>query len=338
MSTEGIFASNQVGVPESWAGVIANIDVGACPLTSMIKKGTKPANVLDNWQAKKYKAPSHKPVVDGSDVEKYENVQERKRLQGRVQKIWRNPKTSDFADHVNQVDGLSGNEHDDQIATALVLVKRGIECRLLCNEDSAEDDGSAAGSATRGLFKWIDSAAQGDLPVPEQFRTPAANIYSGTLANFDVETSFRSIHKSIAKQRKGPGTIHGFVGIDLQSKFIDSTIWTPNKTSYTAVRSYDRNADAKTLTYVAEVVQTEGGTMVLHPSFFLYTDEDGEETAFTHKSGLFLDMDMLELAYNRMPRVLPQENQGGGERAIVDAIFSLRCLNPLGSGAAKISS
>lgn len=336
--SEGIFASNQVGVPESWAGVIANVDQGTCPFTSMVKKGTKPAADLDHWQGKKYKSPSHKPVVDGKDVDQYENVQERKKIQGRAQKIWRNPKTSDFADHVNQVDGLTGTEHADQIATALVLVKRGMEARCLSNEDSQEDDGTENGSGTRGLFKWGQNGAQGDLAVPEAFRSPAANRYTGTLANFKVEENHRAISKSIAKQRKGPGILHGFVGVDLHSKYIDSTIYTPDKTSYTAVRSYDQAADAKTLTFAAEVIKDEGGTTILHPSYFLYTDEDGNETAYTHKSGLFVDMDMVEMAFNRMPRVMPQENKGGGERSIVDAIFLLRQFNPLTLGSAVINS
>lgn len=333
---EGIFAADQVGVPESWADVIANVDAGNTRFTSMLKKDKKPANTLDNWQSKKYKGPSHKPVLDGQDVEQYENVQNRKKIQGRVQKIWRNPKTSDFADHVNQVAGLSGNEHDDQIATALVLVKRGIEARNLSDADSQEDNGSDEGSGTRGIFRWAQNGAQTDLPVPEEFRTPDDSIYTGALADFDVENDWRAISRSMAKQRKGAGMCHGFVGIELQSKFVDSTIYTPDKASFTAVRQYKGDVSSKELNYMVEVVKDEGGTVVLHPSYFLYHDVDGEETANTHKSGVFVDMDMVALAYNRMPRVLPQENKGGGDRSIVDAIFCLRCYNPLGIGAAKI--
>lgn len=335
--SEGIFAADQVGVPESWGGVIANIDKGSCPLTSMAKEAKKPSAALDNWQAEKYLAPKHTPVVDGEDVKKYEDVSGRKKIQGRAQKIWRNPKTSDFAENVNEVDGLNGSEQADQIAKALVLVKRGMEARCLSNIDSQEDDG-VKGHGTRGAFKWASSTAQDDLPVPAEFRTPTGSNYSGTLADFSVEKDWRDISSNMAIQRKGAGTVHGFVGINLKKRFTNSTIYSPNETGYTAIRSTNQAGDNGVLEYTTDVVKDEGGTMILHPSFFLLTTEDGADTAATHNSGIFIDMDMISLAFNRKPRVDPKQDDGGGARAIVDAIFCLRCYNPLGLGSVICNS
>jgi hypothetical protein len=335
--SEGIFGNTQVGVPESWSGVIANIDAAQTPFSSMVKEDKKPSAALDNWQAETYVKPKHKPVVDGKDATEFEDLTSRKRIQGRAQKLWRNPKTSDFADNVNVVDGLSGDEQANQIARALTAVKHGMEARCLSNEDSQEDTG-VVGHGTRGMFQWTSATAQSDLPVPAEFRPAAANSYSGTLANFDVESTWRDMSISQAIARRNAGTMHGFVGIKLKKRFVDSTIYTPNETGYTAIRNSNQNSDDGVLKYTTDVVESEGGTLILHTSFFLYMTEDGDPTDYTHRSGLFLDMDMVSHAFNRMPTVKPLEDQGGGARAIVDAIFCLRCYNPLGMGRALISA
>lgn len=335
--SEGIFGNTQVGVPESWAGVIANIDAAKTPFSSMVKEDKKPTAALDNWQAETYVKPKHKPVVDGADVKEFEDLTSRKRIQGRAQKLWRNPKTSDFADNVNVVDGLSQDEQANQIARALEAVKQGMEARCLSNIDSQEDDGTV-GHGTRGLFKWTQSTAQSDLPVPDEFRPAAANSYSGTLADFSVEDTFRDMSINQAIARRSSGTMHAFLGIKLKKRFVDSTIYTKDKASYTAIRATNQDASNATLAYTTDVVECEGGTTILHPSFFLHMTEDGDASDHTHRSGLFIDMDMVSLAFNRMPTVKPLEDQGGGARAIVDAIFCLRCYNPLGMGQALISA
>lgn len=335
--SEGIFGNTQVGVPESWAGVIANIDQAKTPFSSAVKEDKKPTAALDNWQAETYVKAKHKPVVDGADVKEFEDLTSRKRIQGRAQKIWRNPKTSDFADNVNVVDGQSQDEQANQIARALTAVKQGMEARCLSNIDSQEDDGTV-GHGTRGLFQWTQPTAQSDLPVPAEFRPAAANSYTGTLADFSVENTWRDMAINQAIARRGAGTCHGFVGLKLKKAFVDSTLYTPNKAEYTAIRATNADQSNATLAYTTDVVESEGGTLILHPSFFLHLDEDGEESDYTHRSGLFLDMDMLGMAFNRMPTVKPLEDQGGGARAIVDAIFCLRCYNPKGMGRAYISA
>lgn len=335
--SDGIFGNTQVGVPESWAGVIANIDQAKTPFSSAVKEDKKPSAALDNWQAETYVKPTHKPVVDGEDVKKFEDLTSRKRIQGRAQKLWRNPKTSDFADNVNVVDGQSQDEQANQIARALEAVKHGMEARCLSNVDSQEDNGTV-GHGTRGLFQWTSPTAQNDLPVPEEFRPKAANSYAGTLADFSVEETYRDMAINQAIARRASSTTHGFLGIKLKKRFVDSTIYTKDKASYTAIRATNADQDNATQRYTTDVVESEGGTLILHTSFFLYMTEDGEPTDFTHRSGLFIDMDMVSHAFNRMPTVKPLEDQGGGARAIVDAIFCLRCYNPLGMGRAVISA
>jgi hypothetical protein len=48
--------------------------------------------------------------------------------------------------------------------------------------------------------------------------------------------------------------------------------------------------------------------------------------------GYVLDMDMVELRYNRKPRFQELEDRGGGPRGIVDAICALCVKSPLALG------
>ena len=71
------------------------------------------------------------------------------------------------------------------------------------------------------------------------------------------------------------------------------------------------------------------GKIKLHLSAHAMTDaETGEDSDYTHRSGIFSDMKMLWLRFTRKPRVRRLEDKGGGPRAIVDAIFMYGCDNP----------
>ena len=73
-----------------------------------------------------------------------------------------------------EVAGIKGSNMADQIADALVTVKRQIEKRALSNEDNARDDGVDQANETRGLLKWSDSSFA-SYGVPSDFQTPAGN-------------------------------------------------------------------------------------------------------------------------------------------------------------------
>ncbi len=72
------------------------------------------------------------------------------------------------------------------------------------------------------------------------------------------------------------------------------------------------------------------GPVDLLPSAFLYTDAaTGEDTAYTHRSGIVFDKEMIWLGYTRAPRFRMLENKGGGPRGIYDVIFIVGCDNPV---------
>lgn len=326
--------AQQSGKRESLADLIANIEAEACPYTSMVDKRKRPNQKLHTWQVKAYPKVGHRGVLDNKDATEFQS-NNRLPIQAMAQKTWYNPAVSDFAEET-EVAGLAKGEMAEQTADALVTVKRQIEMRCLSNSDCLVDDGTTHGNETRGGFSWVATDAQALYPVPDGFRTPAASIYTGTMANFGEEP-FLAMGRASFKQRRGPVTTDWFLGIDLKAEFTKFTKYVDNLANKVPVRQFNATQEERVLINVIDGLVMDTGRANLHPSTFLWTDPTtGEPTAYTHRSGLGMDMNMVGLAYIRLPRVIPLQYAGGGKKAIVDAIFLHMVDNPLGQMAIKI--
>jgi hypothetical protein len=331
-----ILELNQKGKPRSLANVIRNIESEATPYTTMIRTGTRPKQALHEWQVKAYPVVGHKGVHDGVDATSFEH-NPREEMSVYAQKSWWNPGVSDFAEEA-EVAGLGKGEFAEQVADAIITVKRIIEKRCVSAEDTKLENGTTNPYETRGIFSWISSTAQTTKPVPSAFLTPSAQIYTGTLAAF-TEAAFKAMAKSSYKQRKGTYSMHGFVGVDLKDKFTQMSVYIDNIANTTPIARYNKSADDRAIVRVIDKLVMDSGEVLLHLSPFLYTDANtGEDTLYTHRSGIFTDMGMCFLAYTRMPRVVNLDYKGGGKRAIVDTIFLHGVENVLGAMKAEISA
>lgn len=323
------FEKEQTGKRQSWANIIANIQTEATPYTSMAQKRERPKQVLHSWQVKSYAITGHAGVVDGQDANSFDS-NPRSLVQMNGQKTWRKPGVSDFADEAEIV-GLSKGEMAEQIADAMVAVKWQIEKRCLSTNDMQNDNGTTLGNETRGAFCYLGATNQALFPVPVGFTTPAAQLYTGTLANFTEDGTFLPMTRSSFIQRKGPFAMHAFLGINAKAKFTGFTKYTDNVANTTPIGRFNQDADTKAVVRTIDKLVLDTGEVHLHPTTFLATNaKDGTDTAQTHNSGLFLDMDMCGLAYTRMPRVVKLPYLGGGQKAVVDAIFLHMMDNVLG--------
>jgi hypothetical protein len=234
--------------------------------------------------------------------------------------------------------GVPKGEMAEQVADAIVAVKQIVERRCLSADDCAVQSTTVRAYETRGVFEWAKASAQTTHPVPEEYRTPAAQIYTGSLNGFDEE-DFLAMTRSAYKQRKGPTQWDAFLGIDLKGKVSNWSRYDDTVANKTAVRQFLNDPESKALINVIDRYVCDAGEINLHCSSFLYTDANtGDDTAYTHRSGIILDMEYAGLAYTRLPNYKPLDNKGGGPRGIVDAIFIHMIDNPLHLMAAKISS
>lgn len=323
------FEADQVGKRQSLADLIANIEAQATPYTSMAQKRERPKQKIHHWQAKKYPVTGHKGVPDGQDATNFQS-NARGMLQCVAQKTWYLPGVSDFAEET-EIAGLKKGEMAEQVADALVSVKRQIEKRCLSSNDTiAEGTNGAPANETRGQFSWLSTTAQANFPVPNGFLTPAASTFTDVLANFS-EPGFLAQCASSYKQRKGPFKMDMFLGVDLKAVFTSFSKYVDNINQKTPVRRFNQSGEDRVLINVIDRLVMDTGEMDLHLSSFLLTDATtGADTAQTHISGFAMDMDMCGLAYIRMPRVVQLPYQGGGYKAIVDAIYLHMNDNPLG--------
>ena len=323
------FEDVQVGKRQSLADLIANIEAQATPYTSMAQKRERPKQKLHQWQAKAYPVTGHKGVPDMQDAQNFQS-NARGLIQCVAQKTWYLPGVSDFAEE-SEVAGIKKGEMAEQVADALVSVKRQIEKRCLSSSDTQQEGNGNAANETRGTFSWHSATAQTNFPVPAPFLTPAASVFSGAALSTFNEQVFLAQCASSYKQRKGPFKMDGFVGVDLKQYITAFSKYDDTVNNKTVVRRFNQNADDKQLINVIDRLVMDTGEIDLHLSSFLLTDATaGTDTTGTHISGTFQDMDMCGLAYTRMPRVVQLPYKGGGYTAIVDAIFLHMVDNPLG--------
>jgi hypothetical protein len=170
-----------------------------------------------------------------------------------------------------------------------------------------------------------------------------SKIYLQRSQRWAVEVFHRTLKSGcrIEDRRLGNAEVlDGFAGIYLTSKISDFTVRDDSATSSSVpVLTFNQSAESKALINVIDVLQLDTGKIRMHPSAHIMTDPDtGDFTANSHRSGIFLDMDMVGLAYTRMPRAFKLPYQGGGEKVVVDAIITLQADNPVGGFSARIAS
>lgn len=325
--------TNQVGIRQDLSDLIAVVDAKTCPVVSTAKKGSEPINPLTQWQADSMNATTVPAgVLSNADVSSsdfIDNAANRAILSARVQKFREVPSVDDLAQNVSEVAGVGKKrEMARSVTKSLEQIKRGMEAAFCSDQESQEQSGSDP-YLTRGLGKWIQNGAQTDLPVNSNYRTPTASIVTtatASLTESNVQDMLQSIYQQTGKVSTyslicGPALKRAFTGFT-RTQFASTNV-------AAAIRTLNQEAESKKLTSTVDIFEGDFGTLELIPSLFLAKDGS---TAEQLSRGYVLDMDMIELRYNRKPRFQELEDRGGGSRGIVDAICALCVKSPLGLG------
>jgi hypothetical protein len=316
--------------------LIAVVDAKTCPVVSMAKKGAEPINPLTQWQADAYGTPALAGVLSNSDISAsdYEDqAANRVLLSARIQKFRRVPSVDDLAQNVSEVAGIGKKREMARAVTkSLEMLKRDMESTFCSNQESQEQSG-ASPYLTRGLGKWIQNGAQSDLPVNSAYRTPSASVLT-TAPSALTETAVQGLLQSIFLQTGkvqsyslvcGPALKRAFTGFT-RTQFASTNVGS-------SIRTLTQSAESNKITSTIDIFEGDFGSLELIPSLFMAADASGA-TATDEKlgRGYVLDMDMVELRYNRKPRYQELEDRGGGSRGIVDAICALCVKSPLALG------
>jgi hypothetical protein len=301
----------------------------------MAKKGAEPINPLTQWQADAFNAATVPAgVLSNTDVSSsdfVDNAANRVLLSARIQKFREVPSVDDLAQHVSEVAGIGKKkEMARAVSKSLEQMKRSMEAAFCSDQEGVEQSGVTP-YKTRGLGKWIQNGAQSDLPVNSAYRTPTASINTTATASL-TENNIQDMLQSLYEQTGKAQTYSLVCGPALKRQF---TAFTRTQFASTNVASAIRvlnQKDSSKIVSSVDIFEGDFGTLELIPSLFLAKDAAVNPAAVQNGRGYVLDMDMVELRYNRKPRFQELEDRGGGPRGIVDAICALCVKSPLALG------
>jgi hypothetical protein len=320
------FERNQVGKREDLLSNIYNVDAKKTPMLSMLPKGKELVNTTRRWQADAYADPQTDGVIDGADVSEYEDAAaNREELEGRVQRLWRTPKTSTMT----RVSDVAGQGKAQEFAKAIVKktaeLKRDCECVLGSDNESQDDNGSVP-YKTRGLGKWIQSTAQSHEPVPAAFRTPSASIDTTALASL-TPAIVNTVMQSQADETGSEMTYALVCGTSLKKTFTNMVGYVATVSNFTAITRTQRG-DETAWTNNIQSFTGDFGTYDLVLSRWLNYNNTTKTS--DPRRGYALDTEMLSLDFNQPWKFQELPNMGGGRRGLIDVIMMLCVKNPLG--------
>lgn len=320
------------GQHQDLSDALVLIEPGDTPIFSMCKKGQEPANVLFQWPVDSYGSANTDGVLANAAVTSYTDQHaNRELLAGRVQKVRRAFQVDDFVENVADLAGVGKKQAFNKAAAkALVELKIDIEATMGSDNDSVAASGNQASGGTanktRGLGSWINNLAQSDTAtqVPTAYRTPAASINTTAPASL-TESAVIDLMESIFTERRQRRNYDLVCGTALKkafSGFIRTQAGTANVMS--SVRTFTQSLESKKITSVIDIYESDFGTLSLHPSVYLGGANATEKAA----RGYVLDMDLVEIRFNRKPNLQKLPIDGAGPRGYVDAIFGVACANP----------
>jgi hypothetical protein len=337
MATGGIVERNQTLKREDLSSLMTIVDQHACPFTSALKKGSAPHNSLQEWPLDSHaqnqvaaatytSGSSNKIPQDGADVDTFEDFSARVKGSMYVQYARRQPKVSRLANMTSDVAGVGyKKEMANAISKALVAHKRDIEATISSAQECQLETATKP-YQTRGIGKWIQTAAQGTLAVDSDFRTPATSIKSEAAASAKEE-SIRGVLQSIFDQTGDTSkSFYGLCGTTVKKTISEFTLFSP-RTNNQVVSNRDTNSNR--LAASVDIIESDFGTVTLNLSTFLLNDSrTGTPAAFDptpgQKSLFILNMSSLELAFAENTNVRELPDLGGGPRSLIESVFALK--------------
>jgi len=321
----GMYEKDQT-IKKQPVGGIHNVKSEETPLLRLLPSGPKPKGMLDEWQNETYDDTPLTGNMDGKDTTKF-NKQGRVTLQ--AYGMWQDePWMVSKLAEVTEIVGMA-QESARQKRHSSVKLKLKVERSCASQMTTQAESGADKEYRIRAMFDWLSPDAQSVLPVPAGFRP--GSEYTGALASL-TPSAFEALLYQAASEKSAPVTLTGFVGMLLKRQMslwgqLDSSAGATDK----ALTSYNLNASDKKLMQIINRFEFDAGTVTTIPNFNLAHDiTTGAATAYSSRSGLFVDPRMWNLGFMQGYEAATLPNLGGGPRGFIDVIYLLRCLNALG--------
>jgi len=307
---------------------IFNVESKDTPFTRLLRRGKKPDGMLSEWPVEKYRREGLGGTLDGTDKTAYAKT-DRKPMKAYAQWFRSEGYMVSRLMQLTATAAVSvGKEKANQATKDAISLAKKIERALLSILDTQTESG-ADPFQIRGALMWLQSAAQTNNPVPDGFRP--GTEFAAALSTL-TPTLFETLLEQAADEREGAVDLLGVVGIKLKRRM---STWAQRDTEAAAtdqaLASFDMKASDKKLIQVVDVFEFDAGMVKTIPSWNLACDvTTGNATAYTSRSGIFVDPSMWELCWLDAPGTYENPDLGGGPRGWHEAVGLLKCLNALG--------
>lgn len=329
-----MYETAQVGKRQEILDRIFNVEAEETPFISMLASGPTPNQMLASWVGEVYPDVASTGVLDGAAASTPAKV-DRYLLQGTAQHFRQQWGVTTLANLTNAA-GVGRNEAGHQMMLAMMLLKRQMEQQFLSDDDCTIESGATPWTA-RGAFKWLDSSAQSQYPVPTQLLPSSSTKYVSALASL-TQDSFRGLLQAAYAARKGAVDLVGLVDVGLKAVIDDwTTIYPVASTSSQPRMTYAGGDPAVLKNFVDELHFSVGRAKIGLSSFLNRTTSTGA-AATVSGNGVFLDLRMWQLCYLQKPANTNLAADGSGKKGFVDAVAIVKCLNPLGQCKVQCAS
>ena len=328
---------NVQGDREDLTNFLTILEPEDCPKTSTFAKTTKVTNALQTWQADSLAAVDFSGVLEGQDVQAFNNEAANRARFGNYIQTFRRPWMVSRLQEASDPAGVSSEVANSKVK-AMREIKRSIEAAIGSDNDMQADNGVVPWK-TRGLGSWIRATAQSTNPVPTSFLTPAASI-DATATGSLTESIFNDVFQSIFQVNGGRRNYTLFAGPSLKravSKF--QRVEGASGTTKTYQVMQDANEGKVTLNVT--IYDGDFHTVTVIPDMFngLLDGADPSVTTNQQKArGYVIDPALVGLGTMLGMQADELEDQGGGRRGFVSTSLLLVCKNPKGLGKFAASS
>lgn len=318
--------ANQIGQREDIEDMVFNLDAPSTPFSSMCQKGPRVGNMMFSQQADKWDDENTDGVHDGTDVGETENAaKNRRKIYGRAMEIRKVPRVTRRAEKVAIVAGVP-SEFSRAKSRKTQEMKHKMETICLGTQDSYDEDEGTA-NRTRGLGSWFSTSGWTDTPTapPEEYTIPAASIYSSTLSGF-TENDLQAMLISQGTAARKMMELKGMLGLEMKvhiSNFLRFDADLPANAN--PVRTFEGNTKDAAIVTCVEFYKSDMGNIQLFWAPMMPNT----------KWGYFLNMEAVKIRPHTNPGVQELEDRGGGQTALIDAIFGLAMYDPRAHSAAK---
>lgn len=304
------------------------------PFTRMVKKGKTQVNKLASWGAY---FPS-----DGADIARREGDDKTDGFGSNVPvtlksvvQLNRSPgwMLTDLAKRTGAAFAKSEAQRiaQQKLADAELFLQMREKVMLSAQAAVLADTAADGKNRTTGAFKWLDPTQAGDFAVPVKCRTLATQWLTST----PDETAFRNAMAATAERINGTSKWTGLVGLSLARTM---NAWAGLVSPVTGLQAV-RNLGDETLKNVVTSFKWVEGQIDLLVHYRLLCDTlTGAATAYSSKSGLFIDPEMWRVAAMQPIEDKDGVDQGGGPRGWYEDMFVLQCLQPINQFAVYVSA